>query len=208
MDERSPWLLAEDRVVIAMVRHGQTAWNAERRFLGRTDVPLDEIGLAQVAELGRHKPVDFSRVYASPLARARATAAQLGDPIIVEALAEMSQGHLEGMDRDAVLAAYPGFFERWAADIATTVVPGGESVENTRDRALPAVTQIASAHRPGEIIAIVSHQIVIASVTCTVHGEPLTKWREFGVPNATMTWMAWDGASFELLARGWRAGPP
>ena len=191
-----------------MVRHGQTAWNAQRRFLGRTDVPLDEVGVAQVAELGRYKPVDFARVYASPLQRARSTALQLGDPVVVDALAEMSQGDLEGMDRDAVLARYPGFFDQWAIDIATTVVPGGESVEQTRDRALPAIVAIAKAHVPGEIIAIVSHQIVIASVSCTIQGDPLTSWREYGVPNATMSWLAWDGSSFQLLAKAWRAEAP
>jgi broad specificity phosphatase PhoE len=57
------------------VRHGRTAWNAEKRFQGRSDVALDDVGRSQAEALGRalrHEP--FERAIASDLARARATA--------------------------------------------------------------------------------------------------------------------------------------
>ena len=61
-------------------RHGRTTWNAEQRFQGQTDIPLDDTGLAQAARaakvLARLKP---SLIVSSDLSRARATAQQLAD---------------------------------------------------------------------------------------------------------------------------------
>lgn len=196
---------SNDRVWLALVRHGQTAWNAERRFLGRTDVPLDALGMAQVEALGRSCPVRFSRVYTSPLVRARDTARRLhADPVVVEALAEMAQGELEGKGRDELHAHYADFLARWLVDSVETAPPGGETLAAARDRALPALLDIARAHRPGEVVAAVSHQMVIASVSCTVAGDPLHNWRDHGVPNAAITWLSWDGERLAVRERGYR----
>ena len=60
---------------IILWRHGRTAWNAERRFQGQTDIPLDDTGMAQAARaakvLARLHP---NRIHSSDLSRARATA--------------------------------------------------------------------------------------------------------------------------------------
>src|SRR5947209_8344438 len=63
---------------VYLVRHGQTAWNAERRYQGHTDIPLDEHGLEQARLLANalsEEPI--ARVLSSDLQRARMTAAPM-----------------------------------------------------------------------------------------------------------------------------------
>src|SRR5215831_3105497 len=65
-----------------LLRHGATAWNRERRVMGRRPIPLSEEGRAQVRALTPHlEGLDISCVWTSPLVRARATA-----EIVAEAL--------------------------------------------------------------------------------------------------------------------------
>jgi phosphoserine phosphatase len=60
---------------VLLVRHGETSWNREGRYQGRTDIPLSTDGVMQVQRLGeRLRDVTLTRVIASPLSRARATA--------------------------------------------------------------------------------------------------------------------------------------
>jgi broad specificity phosphatase PhoE len=64
---------------LVCVRHGRTAWNAVRRFQGRTDVPLDEEGRAQAQALAVHlRGERFDLALSSDLSRAAATAAAIG----------------------------------------------------------------------------------------------------------------------------------
>lgn len=200
-----PWqgVLARGHVALALVRHGQTAWNAERRFLGVTDIPLDAVGEAQVEMLAERLGRPFARVYASPLARALRTAHAFdGAPTLVPDLTELGQGDLEGLRWSEAYARFPDFFAAWSADAGACCIPGGESLTGCRDRALAAVERIARAHRPGEVVAVVTHQMVIASVACTLAGERLAQWRAHGVGNATITVLAWDGERLSLEAHG------
>src|ERR1043165_1748340 len=92
------------RMNILLVRHGETAWNREGRYQGRTDIPLSDTGRAQVPAPGeppRHIPIKIA--YASPLSRAKNTAeAILGGrtpvvPLWLDAnLLEISHGQWEG----------------------------------------------------------------------------------------------------------------
>jgi broad specificity phosphatase PhoE len=201
-----PWepALRGEGLALALVRHGQTAWNVERRFLGRTDLPLDAVGEAQVAELGRTVGCRFDRVYSSPLARARATAAHLGhpEPELIDDLAEMAQGDVEGLLREEALARFPGMIERWLEDPVMRSLPGGESLQQTRDRAWAAFEAITARHRDGEIVAVVSHQMVISAISCSIADHPLSGWRDHAVPNATATWIIRDRGGFRIVARG------
>ncbi len=99
---------------LALIRHGATAWNAEDRIQGRSDVGLSPEGRAELARLGPPPELDGFVWIASPLARARQTAACLGRP---EArpeprLIEAHWGAYEGLRRDDTRAhaarAMPG----------------------------------------------------------------------------------------------------
>src|SRR5512139_1804310 len=63
---------------LCVIRHGETAWNAEGRVQGQTDVPLSPLGAAQAAALVAALAGErFGALYASDLARVRQTAAPL-----------------------------------------------------------------------------------------------------------------------------------
>jgi probable phosphoglycerate mutase len=102
---------------IYLLRHGETAWNAERRFQGRLDSPLTELGVAQAERCGRKLAAVIGRVDAmvsSPLGRARQTAEIVhgfGDyPAIRwdDRLAEVSIGCWEGLVDVDIDAGWPG----------------------------------------------------------------------------------------------------
>ena len=83
-----------------LVRHGETAWSLDGRHTGRTDLPLTPVGEAQAAALApRPGRLRFTAVLASPLVRARATAALAGldDAEIDPDLAEWDYGDYEGL---------------------------------------------------------------------------------------------------------------
>lgn len=180
---------------ILLVRHGRTAWNAERRFLGVRDLPLDEVGIQEVEALRAHPELHpLVCVYTSPLQRARQTAAVLApEPIAWPELHEMDQGGLEGLLLPEAVERHTAFFEAWVEDPTGVVAPGGESLDACRDRALRAIEAIAARHRPGERVAVVTHQMVIASVCATLSGAGLKAWRTFGVPNGA--WRRLQAAS-------------
>ena len=78
-----------------------------------------------------------------------------------------------------------------------------ESLAMCRDRVLDALRAISDAHGSRGIVGIVSHQLAIASVTCTIAGSPLSKWRDFGLPNGTISVLSWNGSRFAIEAVRW-----
>lgn len=184
----SLWSAEADGPILVLVRHGRTDWNATGRFVGRTDVPLDTIGHRQARLLAERLPGPFTAAYASPLRRARDTARPVHDPAdVVEALAELDQGALEGLDGPTAIGRFPEFFHAFKADPGRARVPGGETLGELRDRAMDAVHRVAREHGPGERIALFTHQMVISSLTCAALGRPLTAWRDHRVGNAAFT---------------------
>jgi broad specificity phosphatase PhoE len=189
----------EGRLPVLVVRHGQTAWNVERRFLGRSDVPLDDAGVAQAERLATHLVgVPARAVVTSPLRRARATADILarGRPLEVEedlALVELHQGELEGKHADDMLVPHAAFFAAWRADPTDVRVPGGETLRECQARALEALTAIAERHGAGSPIVVVTHQMVIASLVLASLGLPLGGFRDVKLTNTAVTVLAFDG---------------
>jgi broad specificity phosphatase PhoE len=189
-------------VVLVLLRHGQTAWNAEQRFLGRSDVPLDAVGLAQARRLAAALPGPLAASYSSPLSRALETARAVApDPVVLDDLAELNQGELEGLDGPTAFARYPEFFAAWADDPATARVPGGETLESLQARAVRTIDAIADRHEPGDVVGVFTHQMVIATVSCAILGDPLAAWRQHRVQNAGLTAIAWGPGGWEVVVQ-------
>ena len=90
-----------NQVEIVLIRHGKTEGNKEKRYIGRTDQPLSEEGIAGIKEnLGRYPSVE--KVYASPMKRTRQTAELIYPgqaPELVDGLREMDMGVFEGKNQ-------------------------------------------------------------------------------------------------------------
>jgi probable phosphoglycerate mutase len=141
---------------IALMRHFPTAWNAEGRLQGQTDVPLSTAACGQLAGLGLPPPWDEARLVASPLSRAAGTARLLAGGRAVATdprLVELGFGTWEGRRTDE-LAADPesGFrpSSEWGPDERA---PGGESLAEAWARLAPALAGIAADPTPAVIVA-------------------------------------------------------
>ncbi|MDD4866347.1 MAG: histidine phosphatase family protein [Mycobacterium sp.] len=137
---------------VYLARHGRTALNAERRLRGRSDPPLDDVGIAEVARLAdalaHHRPV---AVFCSPLQRAVATARAIGAaadaPVTPDdRLLDRDYGPVTGHHRDEVEKRYGSL------DSA----PGVESREALADRALRGFLALVGELHRGPVV-LVSH---------------------------------------------------
>ena len=197
-----PPLVARRRLPVFITRHGRTRWNLERRFLGRSNVALDETGRRQAKALAaRLVATPFVTIVTSPLSRALETARIVAEaspnhpPVrLDERLAELDQGELEGQPADVLPTRYPGFLAAWRADPVHTRVPGGETLAECQARAWAALSELQG---PGPVL-IVTHQMVISALICRVLGLPLSRHREIHQGNTALN----------LISRGtdgWRA---
>lgn len=163
------------RVRLLVVRHGETAWSRERRFTGARDIPLVEDGLRQceavAAALGA-TPV--AAVYASPLARARASAELIAGPHglpvrIAPDFREMAFGEWEGLSREEVAARFPEAYDLWRRAPHRLVLSSGDSLADVAARAERGVAELVAAHA-GETIILVSHAIVLRLIVLQALG--------------------------------------
>jgi broad specificity phosphatase PhoE len=150
-------------VELVCVRHGRTAWNAERRFQGHTDIPLDAEGLAQAEALAVHlRPVRFDLALTSDLQRARTTAERICAgravrPADDAGLREMRFGAWEGLTWDEIVARWPQVDEAHEKSPRYYTAEGGESFEALCER-VGAVIERTAAGMPAEGRALlVSH---------------------------------------------------
>ena len=160
---------------ICLVRHGETAWNAEGRFQGQTDVPLDERGRIQAAELAERLAAEppFAAIYASDLVRASETASivgrRLGLPVTPEpGLREIDVGSWSGLRRAEIEVRWPDALGRW---VAGEDAHDGESRGALAARVERAALALGSRH-PGQRLLLVAHGGVIRSLQRTVQGTP------------------------------------
>ena len=147
---------------LILLRHGQTAWNAEGRAQGHTDVPLDEVGRAQAAAAGpalaRLEPV---ALVTSDLARAWETAAYVEEASGLAAVAdprlrEYDLGERTGMTMPEYAASFPDEYAAFRQG-RYEVVPGGESTATVTARVTAVLREVLAALAPGECGVVVSH---------------------------------------------------
>jgi len=131
------------------LRHGETDWNAQGLSQGRTDIPLNAVGLAQARRAARTlAPLGIASIVASPLLRARVTAEiageALGLPVALdEGLAEVNFGVQEGQPMG-------DWYDDW---IAGTYTPdGAETFAGLRARAVAAVNR--AVVRPAPVLVV------------------------------------------------------
>jgi broad specificity phosphatase PhoE len=161
--------------IIYLIRHGQTAWNVEQVFRGRTNVALDERGRDQArAAAAALADEPITAVYSGALERAHATAIAIAaahnlDVEIEERFTDLHFGDWEGKSLGDVRKRWPDLFARWEHDPGGVVLPGGESLPLVRERAGAALEQLAARHN-GQVIAVVSHRVVTKVLICYVLG--------------------------------------
>lgn len=152
-------------------RHGRTAWNAEKRFQGHTDIELDSTGHTQAeraAELLATLRPDA--IIASDLRRAADTAGYLARsaklPVEFDKrLRERSGGSWEGLTRTEIAA-------RWPVEQASMDIPDGEDIAQVGDRMLEAVERGLAGLPEHGLLAVVSHGAALRVLIARMLGIP------------------------------------
>ncbi|ALV43560.1 histidine phosphatase [Pseudarthrobacter sulfonivorans] len=137
----------------ALIRHGQTDWNAQRRLQGATDIPLNDVGRGQARDaVDVLSDYEWDAIVSSPLSRAAETASVIADGLglsvtrHIPALAERSFGPAEGLHAGPELEALriPGGYR------------GAESEEDAAARGLGALEALAEEF-PARRVLVVAH---------------------------------------------------
>ena len=138
--------------MLILVRHGQTAANADGLLLGRADPPLTELGRRQARALAASLG-DPVRIVSSSLTRARDTAAAFGGPVEVDdRWIELDYGGLDGKPYDEVL---PAVWRRWRAD--PSYAPGGAESRLTLGRRVRSACEALAEEARAADATVVSH---------------------------------------------------
>ena len=154
----------DKKIVLYIIRHGQTLFNKFLRMQGYSDAPLTPEGI-EVAEYAAEgmKDIEFSAAYSSTSERAADTALILMnerelDLTMLKDLKEMFFGDLEGEKADTVRKEYPGLIEKLHAGEKGFKFPNGEGIEELVERQMRAYNEIVDENREtGGNILVVSH---------------------------------------------------
>jgi len=159
---------------LILARHGETAWNVERIFRGRTDVSLDEVGIKQAELLGKYlSNWKLEAIYSSPVKRALDTAnivaryQKIGIHV-ADGLIDFNYGEWQSLPEQEVKRLYPALLNEWHNNPQRVKMPGGESLEDVRKRAIEVVDDVLSKYQ-GSVV-LVSHRVVIKVLICSLLG--------------------------------------
>ncbi|GAB4170256.1 MAG: histidine phosphatase family protein [Rhodocyclaceae bacterium] len=190
---------------ICLIRHGETAWNAEMRIQGQIDVPLSEAGLAQARAAARRLRAErFDAIHASDLARARQTAQEIatvqGLPVQVSPwLRERRYGIFESLTYAQARERHPHEFARHARREEEFDFCGGESLREFAARVLAGMAGILARHA-GQQVLLVTHGGVLDIVHRRASGKPLAAPRDFEIPNAAIHWIEAAGQRWSIVS--------
>ena len=147
--------------VTVLLRHGQTSVSVQKRYAGRSDAPLTDVGLQQAAAAAKRlASASLGVIVTSPLLRtvqtAQEVAAVTGAAVVTDdGFRETDFGAWEGLTFAEVRERWPAELAAWLADPAVAP-PGGESFTDVSARVTAALHRVLGA-RTGQTVLIVSH---------------------------------------------------
>jgi broad specificity phosphatase PhoE len=184
--------------MIYLCRHGDTAWSAERRLAGRTDLPLIDQGEENARQLGqRLSSIRFDRVLVSPLVRARRTAELAGlgaNAAVDERLLEMDFGRYEGLTVDEIRRDHPG----WT--YLRDGCPGGEGPEDVGRRADALLADLGEA--TGNV-ALFAHSVLVRVFAARYLGLAATHGRLFMLSPGALSILGYDHVEDSRAIASW-----
>jgi len=193
------------RTLLCMVRHAETAWNAEGRVQGQTDVPLNETGFAQARAVAAALSGErFAAIYSSDLLRVTQTAEPIAQalalPVRLDArLRERHYGMFETLTYAEVKVLHPEDYARFRAKELDYDFRTGESLRDFFARSIACVAEIAARHT-GDDVLIFTHGGVLEMAHRFATGSDLRTTREFEIPNAALNRVGIEGEEWRILA--------
>ncbi|HSR19789.1 MAG TPA: histidine phosphatase family protein [Anaerolineales bacterium] len=193
---------------LILVRHGRTSYNAEWRFMGQLDIPLDEVGRLQAQAVAKRLSVEAPiAIYASGLSRAVDTANAIRASIAahpdLRLDARLTEGHFgvwQGETYQSVKVHDASRLAQWEADRLNVSPPDGESLPQIAQRVQAAYADICEQNR-GETAIIVAHGGSLQVLVVLALGLPLESYWKMWITNASVSELHIDesGAMLHLL---------
>ena len=185
-------------LTLYLCRHGDTAWSAERRLAGRTDIPLVEHGEHNARQLGeRLQGVAFARILASPLGRARRTAELAGyggraelDPRLLE----MHFGRHEGLTVEEIRREHPG----WT--YLRDGCPGGERAADVGARVDALLAELSASSGS---VALFAHSVVLRVLAARFLGLPPEHGRQLMLSPGAVCVLGYDEVDDSRAIASW-----
>jgi len=182
---------------VLLVRHAETYGNIEGRFCGHSETELTERGIAQARALGRRLAGErFDAAFSSDLSRAHRTATLALEqhprpplPVLDPGLREMHYGEWESLIGREIGQRTPDVLRDFFR--CRVPAPGGESVQEVRERTAGALRRSVEAHPDGTIL-VVSHGNAIMAMIAELLGVPLESTWSFAVANTAITRMTFS----------------
>ncbi len=170
---------------LILIRHGQTYWNAQKRYCGFMDVKLSPKGRRQAEKLHhRLKREKIHHVYASDRKRAIETAqivfkeSQIKK---IKGLREMHFGCFEGLTHKQIMKEHAGVYQKWLNDPFNCKIPKGETLDSFKKRVVDALRKIVRDNQ-GKTAAVVFHGGAISIfITMLLKNKDFWKW----IPSST-----------------------
>lgn len=167
-----------------LVRHGETAWNLEKKLQGHANVPLSDRGKKQASLLAeRLARKKIAAVYASDLQRATETAQIIAghhnlDVVQEQSLREMNFGAWEGLNLTEIYESYGDLAKRWWENPLNVSIPNGETLTELTFRVNEAIRRFVQNYVKGQEILVVSHGGPIrAFISSMLEMNPSNFWR-------------------------------
>jgi broad specificity phosphatase PhoE len=188
---------------IILVRHGETEWNTGDVFRGRIDIGLSETGLKQAAALGEYlKNAEVDAIFSSPLKRALATAEAINryhnlEIETADGLIDYDFGEWQGMSRQDIKTKYTELYNEWNTHPERVKTPGGETLNDVRDRALDFINDILNGYKGSIILA--SHRVVLKVIVCALLGLDNSHYWNIELDTCGITTFTFENNRFTLI---------
>ena len=189
-----------------IVRHGETAWNAEHRVQGQLNIPLNPTGQWQARALGvALAAVRFDALVCSDLSRAYETAlisssVMDGDIETEVALRERHYGKFQGLKYVEAQQQFPADFAAHLERHLDFAYASGESLQSFAVRVGKVMDALAKKHK-GKTVLVVTHGGCLDVVYRMASGIDLTAPRNFPIPNAAINWVDYVDGRWSIV--GW-----
>jgi len=159
---------------IILARHGETEWNVEEVFRGRTDVELNQTGIKQAELLAEYlSKRKIGAIYSSPLKRAVKTAEIIAgyhglEIKVSPGLIDFDCGDWHGLLRQEVQDKYKELYDLWVSHPDKVKIPGGESLNEVTERAMNVLDDVLTKNEGA--VALVAHRVVNKVLICALLG--------------------------------------
>ncbi len=178
--------------IVGLLRHGQTDWNIDFRLQGITDIPLNSTGIAQARSAAKAIPQGYwNFIASSPLSRAVDTAQIVANQILIPEvvieplLLERSFGDAEGMTHS-----------EWKAQYPDGMPPGGENLDELRQRATKLLEHFLNQYRGTKVLAVSHGALIRKLVRMVSRGEFPLEGQRF--ENTSMTLIKHDQNGWKI----------